>query len=506
MRSSALSPGDVDVCVIGSGASGAVAAHALVRAGLRVLLLEEGGRLAAGSSLTQIQSQWASSLVLGATGQLEATGRPWTARALGGGMALYAGISFRYRHVDFDARAHTARDALDPQWPIRYEDLRTDYDEIEALLGIARLAGSDPCEPEGRAALQPPHSHSAQGELLARAGRSIGKQPFPTPLAINSRPYGGRPRCSQSSPCNEYVCGSGARADVVSTLLDPLMHEDGFVLASPGRALKLQLVSPDRVGAVEWLDLGSHQRRTTKVRHVVLAANAIQSSALLLRSRNRWFPTGVGNHHDMVGRGLSFKISGYATGHVAAPKVLRGHLKGPHSTVSFSDHYIDPHCPTGLGGILYEASPDNRRVRDGRMALRVHYLASDQPMRDNRVRISSTKDEFGTEQIITEYSTHPVDVLRLQYLARKASELLAAADAQDVTFEATGYERGSRHLHGGCRSGDDPATSVTDRQGRVHGVDNISVVDGGVFPYAGGVNPTFTIQANALRITRQLIN
>ncbi len=493
-----------DVCVVGSGPGGAVTAHLLARSGLRVLLLEEGERIGAGATLETLEPGWEPALVRSGHRRPTLTGRPWSARGLGGGMGLFAGIGFRLRHVDFDARAHVADDALDPRWPIAYADLREHYDEVERLMGMARTRGADPLEPDGAAPPLPPHAYSPHGRLLAGAGRRLGLRPFPTPLLINSAPYRDRPACHRCGPCNEHACPSGAKADLVSTLLDPAVEDGSLVVATGGRALRVHAAACDRAGAIEWLDQRANVRRTTRARCVVLAANAVQSSALLLRSPSRWSPTGLGNRHDVVGRGLCFKVSGYASGTVAAPARAVHGCGGPFSTVSFSDHYLDDSCPKGLGGILYEASPAERAPRDGKMPLRVHYLAADQPMWRNRVRLSNKRNGLGARQLLMEYETHPLDAARLHYLAEQATKLLVSAGATDIRLEASGYERGSRHLHGGCRAGDDPRTSVVDAGGRIHDQENVYVVDGGFFPYPGGVNPTLTILANASRIARRI--
>jgi choline dehydrogenase-like flavoprotein len=52
--------------------------------------------------------------------------------------------------------------------------------------------------------------------------------------------------------------------------------------------------------------------------------------------------------------------------------------------------------------------------------------------------------------------------------------------------------------------GDDPGTSVTDRNCRAHEVDNLYVVDGSPFPTATGANPTLTIMANAWRVAEHV--
>ncbi|MCO5970074.1 FAD-dependent oxidoreductase [Actinoallomurus soli] len=494
---------DVDVCIIGSGASGSIAANVLARNGLRVLLLEEGERLPKGASLAAAEVGWEAAYVRDGQGNLSPTGRPWTACALGGGTALYAGISFRLREVDFDARRFVASDALDPQWPIRYGDLRPYYDEIERTIGIVRRPGADPLEPPSPSESLPAHPYSLPGRMLARAGENLGLRPFPTPLAVNSVPYRGRPACHWCGPCNEHVCPTGARVDVAAGLLRAA--DGALTVATRSRAVRIDLAHPDRAGSVEWLDLRSRTRRRTRARCVVLAANAVQSAALLLRSTSRWAPAGIGNDHGMLGRGLSFKVSGYAVGAACAPGAADRTAYGPHSTVALSDHYLAADCASGLGGLLYEASPEARGVSLGRISLRVHYVAADQPMAGNRVRLANTRDRFGVERIVLDYRSHPVDRRRLGHLAERATDLLSAAGAEDLRQEPSGYERGSRHLHGGCRAGTDPATSVVDAGGRGHGVDNVYVIDGGYFPFAGGVNPTFTIQANALRIAYELV-
>jgi paromamine 6'-oxidase/6'''-hydroxyneomycin C oxidase/2'-deamino-2'-hydroxyparomamine 6'-oxidase len=496
---------NVDVCIIGSGPSGAVAANVLAANGLRVLLLEEGDRLSEGASLASAQVGWEAAYAREDDGSLQPAGRPWTACALGGGMALFAGILFRFREVDFDASRHTAPDALDPRWPLGYEDLRPHYDEVEQLLGIARRPGTDPLEPPVDITPMPPHPYSLPGGLLAESASNLGLRPFPTPLAVNSVPFRGRPACHWCGPCNGHVCPTGARADVVTTLLERPDLRPFLTIATRSRALRLELTRPDHAGLVEWLDLRTRTRVTTRARCVVLAANAVQSAGLLLRSAGRWAPAGLGNGHDMVGRGLSFKISGYAAGTVTAPPSADRTALGPHATVSVSDHYLAADCPSGLGGMVYEASPEARGVSLGRLLLRLHYLGADQPVAANRVRLANSTDRFGVRKLILDYRSHPLDQSRLAYLAERAKDLLSAAGADDIRVEGSGYEHGSRHLHGTCRAGTDPAGSVVDPTGRVHEVDNVYVIDGGFFPFAGGVNPTFTIQANALRIAYGLV-
>ncbi|MGY4601291.1 choline dehydrogenase-like flavoprotein [Bradyrhizobium sp. GM22.5] len=256
---------------------------------------------------------------------------------------------------------------------------------------------------------------------------------------------------------------------------------------------------------MEWVDVVTRHRARVRARCVVLAGNAIQSAALLLRSAQRAAPNGIGNASGMLGRGICFKVSGYVSGTVKIDGVPSHPPGGPFSTVAMTDHYLDAEAPSGLGGLIYEASPAQREVRGRNVTLRVHFLAADQPMRSNAVRLANSHDQLGLSNIILEYRTHPLDKRRLGYLSRRASDLLAASGVKKIAYEESMYQFGSGHLHGGCRAGNDPRESVVDRWGRVHDIDNLYVADGGFFPYPGGVNPTFTIQANALRIARRII-
>jgi len=501
--------GTADVCVVGSGASGAIAASVLALAGRKVLLLEEGARLAKDATYAEARAESERAYVRTPEGKWHLVGNPWTVRAFGGGMSWFAGIAFRYREVDFDASSYTATDALDPIWPINYEDLRPYYDQVEQILGVARQPNADPLEPAGAPPPLPPHPYSFRGRLLAEAAVALGLKPFPTPLAINSVKYAGSPRCERLTSCTERQCPVGAKATAIARILEPLEGLSNLHIHTSSKAIHLLQSRPTRVSAVEWIDLETRRSKTTRIRCVVLAANAVQSAALLLRSTSRWAPTGMGNRSDQVGRGLSFKVSGYAAGSIkargAAVPSGRG-TNGMHSTVAFSDYYLDAECPSGLGGMLYEANPVAQDPNDDRLTLRLHFLAGDQPMATNLVRLAKRKSSLGLNLLTLDYTTSTVDSERGDYLASRAEALLRAAKAEDIVRQGSNYQYGSGHLHGTCRAGSDPSTSVVDSDGRVHTLDNVFVVDGGYMPFAGGVNPTLTIQANALRIAQKIVH
>ncbi|MEU5977796.1 GMC family oxidoreductase [Streptomyces sp. NPDC047315] len=492
-----------DVCVIGSGASGAVAADRLVRQGLDVLTVEEGFRLAPEFGNPELDDMCRTALVRDGNGGWSDEGWPWTTSNLGGGTVFFGGAAWRYEPFDFDPSALIDAGDLDVRWPYGLAELAPYYEVLERRLGICGgvAEGTSRSTASSRGTAHPP---TAAAEVLLEAGTALGYQPFPTPLAINREAHGGRSACARDSLCVSHQCRTGAKADAVSAFLAPLAEHPNFSLRTGVRALRLEQESPHEVAAVTCLDRLTRTVHRIRARSFVVACNAIQTAALLLRSRGSHAPTGVGNHSGLVGRGLTMKLSEYVSGVVEAPRGVRlsdprVHT-GPFSTISFLDHYLDPDCPTGVGGLIYESKNDEpHRIRHDALELRIETILADHPNLDNRVRLSHHTDEDGVPSVVIDYTPDPRDLRRLEYMTDKCERLLRQAGATGIKHEKSGFAQGSCHLHGTCRAGTDPNRSVVDGWGRVHSAPNVYVVDGSFMPYPGGLNPTLTIQAHALR-------
>jgi choline dehydrogenase-like flavoprotein len=483
-----------DVVVIGSGASGAVAAETFVHAGLRTLLLEEGARLKAGAENAAVDADAGNALAGNDAQGWTSRGWPWSTRNLGGGTVFYGGASFRYTEFDFDPSERIRVDGLPVKWPITAADLAPFYEEIESRLSVDHAGFI--C---GRQ--QPPTSLSLPAEHLWKGALRLRLSPRPTPLAID------RALCDCCSLCISAQCTRGAKRDVVNAMLSPLADAPNLSLVTGVKAIALTQEKRNRANAVQCMDIGTGKRRSIRAHRFVLAGNAIQTAALLLRSVTPYAPLGLGNEHDIVGRGLCMKLSEYSQGiakadrqHIAAHPIG---YRGPFSTVCVLDHYLDGRCPTGVGGLIYEAKHDDWRALqvDG-LVLRVETILADHPSLGNRVRLSGSTDLWGLPKIMIDYTTDPRDLARLSYMVERSADWLKAAGARDIQREVSNFAMGSTHLHGTCRAGDDPRTSVVDRDGRVHSLDNVYVADGSYMPYPGGLNPTLTVQANALRIAR----
>lgn len=404
-------------------------------------------------------------------------------------MERYAGILFRYRTADFARSGDFPAATADPDWPFGYERLRPFYDELERKLGIARDSGADPTEPPSCPPVMPPHQPSLLGTRINAAFDDLDTGHFPTPLGINSQPYGGRPACSHCGFCNGTACPTGAKASMLR------VHEapGDTVLVQGARAEAIHVGVNGEATAVECVDAMHGSRAQVRARTFILAAGALNTCALLLRSTSRLHPHGLGNARNQVGKGIQFKLTGYAT--TLDPALTSEDGPTLYSTTATTDYYeqlpID-----GCGGLIYESAVPN----EPHMA-RVHFVVAESPMIGNSVMPA----RFGRPgpNVIIQHEYLDDDVKRLRSLGAVSQEVLARVNpAVDMVEEPN--STGRAHLAGGCRSGTDPYASVVDSNGRLHDSDNVYIVDASFFPYAAAVNPTFTIMANSLRISRAL--
>ncbi|KFX07375.1 sugar-alcohol dehydrogenase [Pectobacterium betavasculorum] len=469
-----------DAVVVGSGPSGSMVARTLAEKGKHVLILELGAHAPPGAVLTTHQSVFGRAI----TEDNIADGNPWTACCVGGGMQFYSAITFRYRDADMHASRYLNSD-MEMDWPIALQDLNEHYDYVEMLMGITEM-GNYPV--------------SARGTKIAAAMSLLDYQPKNMPLAI--LPPGKNGGCSYCAACDSRSCPIGAKASVFTrSVIDDTLLKGSITLLYGCVVKKIVLDKQGHAGSVECYIPFSSQHLSVPVEKIICCGNAIQSSALLMRSKSNYAPQGIGNDYDLVGRGLSFKISGYSIGSnplwLQQPDLGTPHQGAP-ATVYTDAFYQAPDVPTGMGGLIYEAASPFPEKNIGH--LRIHYLAGEEAWSHNRISLDDEEDVFGNPLIRFHYKNTENDQARFAFLADRADDILRQAGATSIEREVPQYKKGSSHLHGTARAGQNPERAVVDLVGKVHGYDNIYVMDASVMNFAGNWNPTHTIMANARRM------
>ncbi len=520
-------PGHADVLVVGSGASGAIVSRHLAERGFTVVCLEQG-RWVSASEFPGDKPEW--ELLMSQRWHhdpnirrgpadypvdvSEAEIQPQMFAGVGGSTLHFGGHFPRLFPSDFRVRS---LDGVADDWPISYEELRPWYEQTDRDLGVSGLGG-DPAYPPGAAPPLPPHPLNAYGRKAAKGMNELGWHWWPAPNAIASRDYRRLVRCARFGTC-ETGCPHGAKASVdITHWPDAIAH--GARLVTGARVREITVDSRGRATGAVYRDReGAEHHQTADV--VVMAANGVGTPRLLLLSRSASHPDGLANSSGLVGRRLMLHPYGLVVG------VYDDDLeawKGPAGQPIHSFQFYETDTSRGfVRGAKWQVMPTQGPHRmisllDGqpyastwgaRMQehVRSHIgrcidwgaVTEDLPDERNGVSLSpALTDGDGIPAPKVTYRIAENSWRQLDWHLARLTEAHEAAGAT-ATYPLRICHDQPGHLLGTARMGDDPGTSVCDRWGRAHDVDNLFIVDGSLFVTAGGVNPTSTICALALR-------
>jgi choline dehydrogenase-like flavoprotein len=488
-----------DVIIIGSGAAGGTIAAALSEAGHAVLLLERGGSMPladqnlAGVELFRKDRYHPNERWFGTDGDPFA---PQTIYAFGGNTKVWGGVLERMREREFAGLPLQERQA--PAWGLSYADMEPWYAQAERLYRVHGQRGSDPTEPPGTGPFD-------------FAPKPV--EPFLSALADDLQRHGVHP---YRLPLSWSESSSDPSGDAELFGVEPARRSADVVVRS-GAAVQRLHVNPSgsEVRGVEALIDG--QSWLFSGHQVVLAAGAINTPAILLRSATDRHPRGLANGSDQVGRNLMklqltsiLQLASVANdGRYARSFGVNDYLWGDQN-VSFPLGSIQ-----NGGGVLQDAlfaeSPPvlslvTKLLPDfGLLQLAsrsVTWWAMSPVLPDPHNRVSLRNDQIQVNYRVNNAEAHD----RLVY---RWIDTLKAVEADPLTQVVRGaptHPRGEAPLSaigyacGTCRMGDNPATSVVDLQGRCHELTNLTIADSSVFPACPAMGFGLTVIANALRI------
>ena len=508
-----------DVIVIGSGPGGASLAQRLAPTGKRILMLERGGYL------PRSRSNWDSKTVfVDGAYQADETWYGGDGRSfhpglhywVGGNSKVYGAALLRLREQDFGELRH--EDGVSPAWPLGYDVFEPYYTQAEALFHVHGQRGEDPTEPWSSAPYAyPPVQHEPRIQQLSDTLAKEGLRPFHLPLGIklDQNPDGSATTYSPCIRCDAFdgfPCAINAKADAQVICVDPTRAaHPNFTLLTGAHVTRLETTPSGRsVNRVHVVREGHAEQYSADI--VVVAAGALSSALLLLRSGSDAHPAGLANGSDQVGRN-------YMRHNMSIVMAL---LKEPNRTVfqktlALSDYYLkadDWDYPLGL--IQMCATSHGEQIR-GEAPL-PHLMAlvpelpfeklaehsidfwlqsEDLPRPENRILYDGDRVVLDVRQNNLEAATR---------LKQKLKQMLVPMGAWPALLERSLYLgkdiplSGTAHQAGTMRFGVDPALSVLDLDCKAHELDNLYVADASFFPSIGAVNPTLTIIANALRV------
>ncbi|MCF0055729.1 GMC family oxidoreductase [Dyadobacter sp. CY356] len=317
-------PAVFDVCIIGSGAGGGMAAYQLAKAGAKVALLEAGGYFdpADPKYITQLKWPWESPRRGASTtrpfgdfdaawGGWELDGEPYThkngtkfdwfrSRMLGGRTNHWGRISLRFGPNDF--KRHSI-DGLGDDWPIGYDDVKPYYDQVDKLIGVFGTVENMHNEPDG--IFLPPPAPRLHELFLKKAGKAANIPVIPSRLSILTKPINDqRGVCFYCSQCSRS-CQAYADFSASSVLVIPAMKTGNVTLIN--NAMAREILTDPSTGlatGVSYVDRNKLTEHTIKAKVVVLAASAGESARLLLNSKSDRHEGGLANSSGVVGKYL----------------------------------------------------------------------------------------------------------------------------------------------------------------------------------------------------------
>jgi len=467
-----------DAIIVGSGAGGAAAAYRLVQAGLEVLLVEKGRELPRDATTLDVQAVVHEGRFKSREPWRDGAGRllvPEEYFNVGGKTRWYGAALLRYSTGEFHADAtHQCRG-----WPIAAADLQPYYEQAERLLGVRRF--------------EPEPGLRRIAERLARAPSAWQAEPLPMGLAAGIL---GNER--EARHFDGFASPAGLKGDARASFLDRVRDAPNLAVRTEDAVTEL-VAAPARPARVEGVRTASGV--VHRARHVLLAAGALHTPRLVQKYVADHGLESVLPCARHVGRNLKLHLLTAVVGVGATRQddllrktTLFTHPELPHSSVQ----------PLGfdgelIAGLIPRLVPRPLARLLGAHAYGFFLQTEDGSHPDNRVEWAGAGGapllDYDARRVAPALAEHTALVSRFRSALVRAGLL---AFSQRIGLA------GTAHACGTMIAGHNPADSVVDADGRVHGMDGLYVVDGSVLPRSSRVNPSLSIYGWSLRVADRL--
>lgn len=537
-----------DAVVVGSGASGGWAAKRLSEAGLQVCLLEAGRALSDADYKEHVPAyalpyraradeiirrtrpkqkdcyacrEWNYDWFASDIDEPYTTpgDRPFAwmgrLRVVGGRTNVWGRQSYRLGDLDFKA---ASLDGHGIDWPISYADIAPYYDIVEDYVGITGInEGPGAVVPDGR--FHPPMGmscveHGVRNRLRTQMGRTLtlGRS------ANLTRPINGRGACHYCGPC-EHGCATHSYFNSAFTTVADAVRTGRTTLVTNAMVYQvLTDAATDKARGVVYVDRHSRQVREVYGKVVVLAAQALESTRILLNSREG----GLANSSGVLGKYLMDHISG--GGAAAEFPDLAGRVMGVDSPRRPNGVYLmrfrnlpgQPKARDFLRGYGYQGGGSTGRrgnvagfgaaykaaLRETATTFSLGGFGECLAHEDNAVSIDrDVADAWGIPALRVSMRWHDNELALRRDMAVQAAEMLDAMGGRNIQVRLNERQIPGYGIHevGTARMGADRKTSVLNQFQQSHDVQNLFVTDGAGFPSIACQNPTLTIMALTVR-------
>jgi len=490
-----------DIVIIGSGIGGSTVASGLAASGASILILEAGDHIADRPENRDQRAIFQRGHFRPKEMWYEHGGEPFNPGNyynVGGNSKFYGAVLVRYRREDFLEMKH--REGVSPAWPFPYEELEPWYSRAEQLFQVRGALGQDPTEPHHSEPypFPPVPEEPAIADVRAKL-QANGMHTYSLPLGIDIDKW----LAKAKTPWDAHPNSFDGKMDAETTALAYALLHQTVKLHIKSRVTRLE-TSPDgsRIETVHYQQNGEAKSVSPKL--VILAAGAVQSSVLLLRSANDRFKSGLANSSDQVGR----NFMNHNSSAILAISPFYRNDSIYQKTFGFNDFYLSDGAggpPLGnvqllgrVSGTILKANmpsvPEWLLSQISAHAIDFYAMSEDIPHPESRIMVDGDKIVLKWHR--TNWDAHLDLVRKLKGELKKAGFPIVLSRPFD--------KRTPSHQCGTVKMGNDPATSPLDTWCRSYDHQNLFVVDASCLPTSAAVNPALTVAAQALRVADHL--
>ncbi len=442
---------------------------------------------------------------------------------VGGRSLIWGRQSYRWSDIDFKANKE---EGISIDWPVRYKDIEPWYDKVEEYIGVSGEKLGLAILPDGK--FQPAMGLNCVEEDFKKStaekfddGRlvTIGRTAHITDPEANFEGRGicqNRDRCWRGCPFGGYFSSNS------STL--PAAERTGNMTLRPNSIVHEVIYDEltKKATGVRVIDTETYEKLEFKAKVIFLCASAMASVGILLQSKSKRFPNGLGNDSDALGRGImdhhyklgaTAKVDGYLDKYYKGrrangfyiPRFVNlnkktkreGYLRGfgYQGTASRGD------WSESIGEMGYGKDLKKAILKPGSWTIGVTGFGEFLPYDDNRVTLSPTeKDKWGLPQLAFDVEFKENEMNMRKDIVKEIMTMFERAGFKDVqSYEESSYPGLGIHEMGGARMGHSAKTSILNKHNQVHLVPNVYVTDGAFMTSSSCVNPSLTYMAFTAR-------
>ena len=554
-----------DVIIVGSGAGGGMATKILSEAGLKVAVVEAGPFFDPADPEQMTQLKWpyesprrgaSTTRPFGdfdsAYGGWDIDGEPYThseetdfkwfrSRMLGGRTNHWGRISLRFGPKDFKRKD---QDGLGDNWPIGYEDVKPYYDKVDKLIGVFGTNEGLPNDPDGF--FLPPPKPRLHELYYIKGARKSNVPVYPSRMSMLTKKINNeRGVCFYCGQCSR-ACQVYADFSAGTCLILPAQKNGGQVdLFVNCMVREVTTNDEGKATGVSYINKEDRKEYKLKGKVVVLAASACSSARILLNSKSKQHPNGLGNSSNMIGKYLhdstgsnlvgfipdlmnreTYNEDGVGGMHVYSPWWLEnekldfprgyhiemwGGLKMPSYGFGFNPNALSQFFGLPVGGYGDSLRKDVKKYYGSTIGMAGR--GESIPQESNHCEIDRTKvDEYGIPVLKFNYQWTDHEIKQVKHMQETFEEIIHNMGGQ-VIGEKAGKDKNYGilapgeiiHEVGTTRMGNDQKTSVVNKYQQLHDVDNVFIVDAGPFVSQADKNPTWTILALAWRASDYIV-